>query len=329
VNDSNNMKLAFVHETASSWMLQDLALLRRFAEVDDVSYHGVLHSSRVLKAVRKASCVVVWGAAGQAFSIAVFFGILFRRRVIVFVNGSEVSSRQTWAYSTLRASARFAASRLLLSHVDVMVFPSKFSKLELESHTRPKRSEVLSHGVDTKYFTFSRGERNLIVTVCSSDSIRKGVDRFLELAKLLPSRQFALVGRACNEPSTRSRCPPNVELVGEVSRDKILSVYHKAMYYCQLSRHEAFGIAMAESMSCGCVPVVSDAGALPSVVGDCGFVVRNGEPSKAAEIIEANWSRGHDMGRLAAERIRTSFSLETRINRLRRIIESSPNCPAP
>ena len=327
MNNSGRMTLAFVHETSSSWILQDLTLLRQFANVDDVAYEDVLQSFRIFKAVRKASCVVVWGAAGQAFSIATFFGILFRKRIVVLVNGSEVSSRQAQAHSTLRASTRFAASRLLLSHVDVIVFPSVFSRRELESHTRPKRAEVLRHGIDTEYFTLSQGVRNLIVTVCSSDITRKGVDRFLELAKLLPHQQFALVGRACYEPSIRSKCPLNVDLVGEVSRDEVLSVYHRARYYCQLSRHEGFGIALAESMSCGCIPVVSDAGALPSVVGECGFVVQNGEPSKAADIIEANWSSRSDLGRLAAARIRASFSLESRANQLNRIISEATALP--
>jgi glycosyltransferase involved in cell wall biosynthesis len=323
LTDSVQMTLAFVRETDSSWIMQDLKLLGRFAKVDDVRYGGVLRSSRIFKAVRNASCVVVWGAAGQAFSLATLFGILSGKRILVFVNGSEVSSRQSRARSSLRTSARFAASRSLLSHVDVMIFPSEFSREELESHTHPKMSEVLGHGVDTDFFTFSRGARDLVVTVSSSDSNRKGVDRFLELAKLLSHRRFALVGRACNDPSIAAACPRNVDLVGEVSREKLLSVYQGARYYCQLSRHEAFGVAVAESMSCGCIPVVSDVGALPSVVGDCGFVVQDGDPAKAARMIEASWSADSSLGERAAARIRTSFSLEKRAVRLRRMVSNA------
>ena len=320
VSESRRPALAFVHETSSSWILQDLALLRKFADVDDVNYTGFADSSRVFAAVQRASCVMVWGAAGQAFTTAILFGILFRKRVVVLVNGSEVSSRQARVHPALRASVRFAASRLLLSHADEIIFPSLFSQRESELHTRPRSSEVLCHGVDTEYFAPSQGARDLIVTVSSSDSVRKGVDRFIELARLLPRRRFALVGRSCYESSVRSDCPHNVRLVGEAPRDELLSVYRSARYYCQLSRHEGFGVAVAESMSCGCVPVVSDAGALPSVVGECGFVVPDGEPSKAAGIIEENWGRCYDLGRLAAARIRDSFSLESRAYQLGHII---------
>ncbi len=319
----SSKSLAFVHETGASWIIQDLALLRRFTEVEDVAYKNVLHASRIFKAVHRASCVIVWGAAGQAFFIAVLLGILFRKHVIVLVNGSEVSPFQTRAYSNLRSSARFAVSRRLFSFADVIVLPSPFSQKELESQTRPRRTEILFHGVDTEYFAPSQDVKRLIVTVSSSDSTRKGVDRFIQLAKLLPHRQFALVGRACYEPSVRSNCPSNVELVGEVSRDGLLKVYRNTRYYCQLSRHEGFGVAVAEAMACGCVPVVSDSGALPWIVGDCGYIIRGGEPSKVAEALEANWNNERGLASLAAARVRANFSLMRRADQLRRIVSNT------
>jgi len=43
--------------------------------------------------------------------------------------------------------------------------------------------------------------------------------------------------------------------------------------YLQLSRHEAFGVSVVEAMKYGCIPIVSNAFALPEVVGNNGYII--------------------------------------------------------
>jgi glycosyltransferase involved in cell wall biosynthesis len=67
---------------------------------------------------------------------------------------------------------------------------------------------------------------------------------------------------------------------------EVVPLLQRARFYCQLSRREGFGVAVAEAMACKCVPMVSDSGALPEVVRQCGVIVPNDDPAKPARAIE-------------------------------------------
>ena len=67
---------------------------------------------------------------------------------------------------------------------------------------------------------------------------------------------------------------------------------------------------MAEGMLCGCVPVVTDRGAIPEVVGDTGFYVPYGDPEATAEAIKE--ALNSNKGKQARERIKKMFPIERR-----------------
>ena len=76
----------------------------------------------------------------------------------------------------------------------------------------------------------------------------------------------------------RERAGPNVELTGYASDEDLLAWYRRAAVYVQASRHEGFGLAVAEGMLAGCVPVVLDVTAMPEVVGDAGVLISSQDP---------------------------------------------------
>ena len=51
----------------------------------------------------------------------------------------------------------------------------------------------------------------------------------------------------------------------------------------QASRHEGFGLAVAEAMLAGCVPVVMNVTAMPEVVGDAGVLIESQRPEEVAD----------------------------------------------
>jgi glycosyltransferase involved in cell wall biosynthesis len=106
----------------------------------------------------------------------------------------------------------------------------------------------------------------------------------------------------------------NVEFTGYLNPETLLAYYQKAKVYCQLSTHESFGVAVAEAMSCGCVPVVTRKYSLPEIVGDTGFYVPYNDPEATAEAIEK--ALRSDKGVKARERVQKNFSLKTREKKL-------------
>ena len=87
----------------------------------------------------------------------------------------------------------------------------------------------------------------------------------------------------------------------------------------QVSAHEAFGASLAEAMASGCVPVVTDKGAIPEVVGNAGIYVPYGDlrqlPQESLEALKS------DTGALARQRIENCFSSNEREVALWKTIE--------
>ena len=83
--------------------------------------------------------------------------------------------------------------------------------------------------------------------------------------------------------------------------DKILA---ESWVYLQPSRYEGFGLAVAEAMACGTVPIVSRAGALPEIVGDAGVILSVTSPDSLATsllLILDDTTRFHDLEKRCVE----------------------------
>ena len=50
---------------------------------------------------------------------------------------------------------------------------------------------------------------------------------------------------------------------------------------------EGFGVALAEAMACGCVPIVSRVGILDFIAGDSGFVLEKHDTDLLKSLIES------------------------------------------
>ncbi|HEX9615194.1 MAG TPA: glycosyltransferase, partial [Bacteroidota bacterium] len=65
------------------------------------------------------------------------------------------------------------------------------------------------------------------------------------------------------------------------------AAYNAASVAVSTSRYEGFGLPPLEAMACGTACVVSDAGALPEVVGDAAVICRAGQAAEFADAMEA------------------------------------------
>ena len=132
--------------------------------------------------------------------------------------------------------------------------------------------------------------------------------------ELLPDVRFTFAGKWLDDSvdELRARAGENVEFTGWLSDDDLLAAYRRAAVYVQASRHEGFGLAVAEAMLAGCVPVVMNVTAMPEVVGDAGVLIESQEPEAVADGVRRALELGPDAARRARERILTAFPMERR-----------------
>jgi glycosyltransferase involved in cell wall biosynthesis len=312
------MKLAFIYYQPSSFILQDRELLGRHFLVEDFQYRQPQDIPSMAKAISRADVSFSWFASGHSF-LSVLISRLLRRKSAVVAGGYDVAFEPDIAYGQFtQGRIKSMYSRYALSNSDLVLAVSSFTKSEVLLQSKPSRIEVVYNAVDVDRFHPAGEKDDLVMTVASGwkDVVRiKGLDSFVDAAMLSPEYRFLIVGLSEDDKiALRRRAPENLELIGSVPRQQLIKFYQRARVYCQLSFRESFGVALVEAMACGCVPVVTARGALPEVVGDCGFFVPYGDSRAAAKAIDQ--AQESNNGLLARERVKTKFSLKSREEKL-------------
>ena len=72
----------------------------------------------------------------------------------------------------------------------------------------------------------------------------------------------------------------------DVPQEAMPALYNMAVALVTPSFYEGFGFPALEAMACGTVPIVSDRGSLPEVVGDVGLMVNPDDPASIAAALQ-------------------------------------------
>jgi len=107
---------------------------------------------------------------------------------------------------------------------------------------------------------------------------RKRVEKFLELASLLPDRDFKVIGpvvdRGYYNQLLKSK-PENARFLLDVSDDELVQHYRRARYFVSFSEWENCPLTYLESISQG-TPVIGYSMPVKAMVdGGCGYEVRS------------------------------------------------------
>jgi glycosyltransferase involved in cell wall biosynthesis len=106
-----------------------------------------------------------------------------------------------------------------------------------------------------------------------------------------------------------------------MSDQDLLGLYRRAKVYVQVSAHEGFGLAVAESMATECVPVVTRRGSLPEVVGDTGRYVDFQDATATAEAVRQVLTLPDAAGATARQRVIERFTIQRRAARLIKLVD--------
>jgi glycosyltransferase involved in cell wall biosynthesis len=322
-------RVFFARSRRASFIELDLQLLRERYEIRDWYQSRVrVNPLAVLRSLRGCDAVVAWWASIYTFW-PITLGWLLRKPSLLIVGGVDVANLPEIEYGYQQGGPRKWVSRWVMRRARRLATNSRYSQRELERNVGipADRVAVMHHGFSDPFGALPRKPDHPIVLTVGVVDVRnlerKGHRSFVEAAGRLPEFSFVLAGRWEDDAvaQLRALAPANVTLTGWIEDDELRTRFTEAAVYVQASRHEGFGVAVAEAMLAGCVPVVTTVGALPEVVGDIGVQVSDQDPDRLAEAIRAAEAMGPEMGGRARERILSEFPLEERRRKLWMLVD--------
>ena len=320
--------ISLIYYSFSSFVRQDYQNLSKHFHVKKVNYRRPNDVLRIVKAVYESDVSFSWFAGGHAF-LAVLFSKMLGKKSIIVVGGYDVACVPEIDYGLFnQAWPKRLMTKLALKHADkvLVVDPSLTEDAIRNAKITGINFEYLPTGHDYEMF-YPRGtKKNIALTVCMSEDCSrakiKGVDTFVKTANNLPDIKFLVVGLAGDALERLQRIvPSNVELMGPVSQDSLISLYQEAKVYCQLSIREGLPSALCEAMLCECIPVGTERNGIPKAIGDTGFYVPVGDPDATAKAVAKALQQPEKLGRRARERIMELFPVERREKGLAKAID--------
>jgi glycosyltransferase involved in cell wall biosynthesis len=323
-------RILYVHSRKASFIAMDRRLLAERFELDDLYQPGRFPNPlKVLRGVVRADLVYGWFASWHTF-FPITLAWLLRKPSVLVIGGFDTADMPDIGYGHQRGGLRMHASRWIFRRASRLITHSHYSLREIERNTpiAPSRVTVVHLGVPDPFREAPGAKERIALTVGAVDRgtlVQKGQLAFVRAARELPDVRFVLAGSWLDDAiaELRAAAPANVELTGWLPDGELLDLYRRAAVYVQASRHEGFGLAVAEAMLAGCIPVVVDVTAMPEVVGDAGVLIESQRPADVADGVRRALAMGPEASRRARERILTTFPMESRREGILRVVDEA------
>ena len=324
-------RILYVHSRKASFVQIDREILTERYELEDLYQPGrVPNPVKLIAGVLRADLVFGWFASWHTF-FPITLAWLLRKPSVLVIGGFDVANMPDIGYGHQQGGLRMHASRWMFRRATRLVTNSYYSLEEIERNTPipPERVTVVHHGVPDPFGSLpAEPKERIALNVGAVDEgtlVQKGQLPFAEASRELPDVRFVLAGKWLDDAvaELRTRGGANLELTGWLSDEELLDAYRRAAVYVQASRHEGFGLAVAEAMLAGCVPVVMNVTAMPEVVGDAGVLIESQRREDVADGIRRALELGAPASMAARERILTSFPMDGRREGILRVVEEA------
>jgi glycosyltransferase involved in cell wall biosynthesis len=323
-------RLLYVHSRKASFVAIDREILAERYEVEDLFQPGRWPNPlAVIRGVLRADVVFGWFASWHTFFPTTLVWLLRKPSVLV-IGGFDTANMPDIGYGYQQGGIRRAASRWIMRRARRLMTNSEYSLSEIERNTPipPERVRVVHHGVPDPFGEPPGEKEREVLTVGAIDHttlVQKGQLPFVEAAAQLPDVRFTFAGKWLDDSveQLRARAGDNVRFTGWLSEEDLHATYRRAAVYVQASRHEGFGLAVAEAMLAGCVPVVMNVTAMPEVVGDAGVLIESHAPDAVAGGVRQALELGPGAAARARERILTAFPMERRRDGILAVVQDA------
>lgn len=99
----------------------------------------------------------------------------------------------------------------------------------------------------------------------------KGCDNIINIAKLVPTIEFIIIGKL-SEEFENIELPENVVMTGEISNEEVLEQMRQSDIFIFPTHSEGFPCALLEAMAIGLPIITTPVGAIPDMLEDKGGV---------------------------------------------------------
>jgi len=318
--------ILFTSSFTSTFILDDLALLRRRFAVEHILTHGVRAFLPILRGVLRNDLTFTWFASLYAF-VVVACARVFGKPSYIVVGGVDVMSVDGIEYGPWGSPLKRALVGWAIRHATGVLPVAealRTAALHLAGYDGGNVT-VIPTGYDSgQWHPSGPKERSVLcVAGCTTRArlLIKGIDLFFAAARELKGERFILVGTPSAVLSRLGEpVPPNVQVVPPVAREELPSLYQGAKVYVQPSRSEGLPNAVCEAMLSGCLPVATDVGGTSAAIGETGWLVpANDVPGLVGAIRDA-LQAPEDHGARARERIITLYPVEQRMAALTQLL---------
>ena len=330
-------RVLFVYSLDISFMHIDREALAERFEVEEYFQGGAVPRPRELAAkLRRCDVVFGWFASWHTLAALTLTRVVRRPSVLV-IGGFDTAAVPEIGYGNQQDPWRRWRSRLTIRRADRLITNSHYLQGEIERNIGipPERVRVVHHGLADRFGepasappASAREGRPVALTVGAVhrwNLERKGHRAFVEAARELPEVDFVLAGGWADDAidELRAVAGPNVTFTGRLSDAALDQEFRRASIYVQASWHEGFGLAVAEAMLAGCVPVVTSAGALPEVAGDTGVTIPRVDARSVADGVRRALELDPGQGLRARRRVLECFPLEARADGIRAEVDAA------
>jgi glycosyltransferase involved in cell wall biosynthesis len=207
-------------------------------------------------------------------------------------------------YKTMRDLDSLVFSKLenyQCKKVQQIIVPSlKTKEVLLRDGFGEKKIAVIPHGVDTSVFRRMGVSKSLLkrkyglhgyfvaMNVGQLVARKRQVDIVRSLSGL-PSVALIIVGKGAEESAIKKTArQTKVKLVHfeSISDEKLVELYNAADVYVNASALEGFGLTILEAMACGLPIIAYDAADFELLIGNSGFLLRNGHMQEMGTVVE-------------------------------------------
>jgi glycosyltransferase involved in cell wall biosynthesis len=349
------MKVLFCHCGLSTFVLDDIEILRGMADVRLMEYKAAstfagklanLFISFFQALFLVPRCKVVYSFfVGYHSFFPVIIGKLLGKKTVAVVGGFDAVCMPSIQYGVFckKGLQRWCVTQIYkkldyILPVDASLIQSVNAYAAddapaIRTGFREYISDIKGNvievpfGFDSELFVSSvdLSRKSDVISVAlienGQDILRKGFDLIVEAARILPDVNFTLVGITQDVQDTFfTDIPKNVTIHPPLPRMELIPFYSRHKVFLQVSLSEGLPNTLCEAMLCGCIPVGSNVNGIPKAIGDTGFILEKKDKEILAEYILKSLALDDTAGSRARQRIMDKFPVSRRVEAVKKII---------